>query len=113
MNQQARRGIISQIGFLEEQHCAICSAKKGLQGKGYTEKEITNFCIARCEVGKKLRSLGKKLLEKEAEKDFYLVNHLDTLGKKGVKQVAKRLGIAQKVAWDKYKELKKTHHRAG
>lgn len=107
MNRQARRGIISQIGRLEEDHCTICSAKKGLQGKGYTERQITSFCVKRCEIGKKLRVLGERLLAKENEKDFYLVNHIQVLGKKGVKQVADRLGIAQKTVWDKYKSLKK------
>lgn len=112
MNRQARKGIISQIGQLEETHCEICTATKGLQGKGYTERQITSFCVERCEIGKEIRALGKRLMEREVEKDFYLVNHLDTLGKKGVKQVAMRLGMTQKDVLDKYKALKKTHHMA-
>lgn len=108
-----KRSVIERIGYLEEEYCSSCDAKKVLLSKGHSEKEAMQFCTERCEVGKQIRGLGRRLAGQEVEKDFYLVNHLDVLGRKSVAQVAKRLRMTQKDVLDKYNALKKTHHRAG
>lgn len=52
-----KRGIIQQIGTLEEKHCYNCKLVKT-----FPSDKVALNCVTKCDIGKQLRNLGDKLL---------------------------------------------------
>lgn len=49
---------VERIGQLEESNCHFCKIRSNSRKKGVPEKEILEYCITKCQVGKKIRALG-------------------------------------------------------